>query len=100
MHELLPDYLKVSKIVSNTKGKLDFDNLCSIISAGSNTDYARGRTVTNIYIDESDWIKNLYDIITCLYPCLSVVQNTKLFSFSSLRIAEIFKNMNPQIKNE
>lgn len=84
MYELLPDYLKIAKIVSNTKGKLDFDNLCSIISAGKDVNYSRGRSISNIYVDESEYIDNIQEIIKGVQPIYN--KQAKFFAFSSLRM--------------
>lgn len=92
MYDLLPEYLKIAKIITRNKGELKFNNMCSIISAGANTDYDRGRTVSNVYIDESAWIENVDKIIMDLYPFMST--HAKLFSFSSIKICEIFDELN------
>lgn len=94
MYDLLPEYLKITKIITRNKGKLEFDNMCSIISAGSNVDYARCRALSNIYIDESEWVKNVGEMVRNLYPCMSSINHSKLFSFSSSKVGEIFNELN------
>lgn len=94
MYNLLPEYLKITKITNKTKGKIEFDNYCSIISAGQNTDYARGRAISNVYIDESEWVKNVVQIINDLYPSMATLPYTRLFSFSSSRISDKFRELN------
>lgn len=94
MYDRLPDFLACTKMTTRNKGKIEFDNLCSIISAGSNIDYGKGRALSNIYIDESEWFDKLDDIMTSLYPCMAGVPYAKLFSLSSTFTGDTFRKYN------
>jgi hypothetical protein len=91
MHENLPEHIQ-AEIVTRNKTKLEFSNRCSIISAGNNTNSGRGRTLSNIYIDESEFMNTLDEVFTNLYPCISVVNKGKLFAFTSTRTSEYFRD--------
>ena len=92
MYENLPDHIKSVKITTRNKTKLEFDNRCSIISAGSNTYSGRGRTLSNIYIDESEFMTTLDDVFNDLYPCMLFAMNkSKIFAFTSSKTLEYFK---------
>ena len=93
MYENLPDYMKIAKITKRNKTKLEFDNMCSIISAGSNVNVGRGRTLSNVYIDESDFMPTLDEVFTSLYPCISSSNKSKMFSFTSSKTLEYFRGM-------
>ena len=93
MYERLPDFLCISKIITRNKSKLDFDNMCSIIGAGSDPNYARGRTISTIYIDESEWVDSLDDILTMVYPAMASVPYAKIFSLSSTHTADILRKV-------
>lgn len=92
MHQNLPEHIQ-AKIVTRNKTKLDFGNMCSIISGGSNTNIGRGRTLSNIYIDESEFMPSLDEVFTSLYPCISVSNKGKLFAFTSTRTSEYFRDI-------
>jgi hypothetical protein len=92
MHQNLPEHIQ-AKIVTRNKTKLDFDNMCSIISGGSNTHQGRGRALSNIYIDESEFMSTFNEVFNSLYPCISAVNKSKLFAFTSTRTSEYFRDI-------
>jgi hypothetical protein len=92
MHQNLPEHIQ-AKIVTHNKTKLEFDNMCSIISGGSNTHQGRGRTLSNIYIDESEFMPSLDEVFTSLYPCISTTNKGKLFAFTSTITSEYFRDI-------
>lgn len=95
MYDRLPEFLTSVKITTRNKGRVEFDNLCSIISAGSNIDYGKGRTLSNIYIDESEFFKSTSDVITALYPCIASDANkSTMFALSSTFTGDIFRTLN------
>ena len=93
MYDLLPGFLKHTKMTTRNKSKITFDNLCSIISAGSNVNYGRGRAISTIYIDESEWFDNLGDVLTGLYPCMAGVPYSRVFALSSTRTGDKFRSI-------
>lgn len=93
MYENLPEHIRNAKIKTRNKTKLEFDNMCSIISAGSNTRNGIGRALSNLYIDESDYIESLYDIINSLYPCISTLNNSRMFALTSSKTLDIFNRL-------
>lgn len=93
MYERLPDFLCISKISTRNRSKLDFDNMCSIISAGSDPNCARGRAISTIYIDESEWIDSLDEILTMIYPAMASTPYAKIFSLSSTNTADILRKV-------
>lgn len=92
MYETLPDYFKHNiRITARNKTKLEFENMCAIYSVGSNTMALRGRTISNLYIDESEFVTTLGDILRDIIPCISVVNRSRLFAFTSTRTSDIFR---------
>jgi phage terminase large subunit-like protein len=83
MYDTLPDFMKVSSIIKRNKSKIEFENYCSIISAGNNVDYSRGMTISTVYIDESEWFDNLDAVMKGLYPVMASVNYSRLFALSS-----------------
>lgn len=95
MYDRLPEFLTSVKITTRNKSKVEFDNLCSIISAGSSINQGRGRTLSNIYIDESEFFKSANDIIAYLYPCMASGTNkSTMFALSSTLTGESFRTLN------
>lgn len=93
MYERLPDFLAGSKMVARDKSKVEFDNGCSVISAGSDVNYGRGRTLSTIYIDESEWFDKLEDVLIKLYPHMSTLPYSKLFALSSTFTGDSFRKL-------
>lgn len=93
MYDLLPDFLQHTKITTRNKTELAFSNMCSIISAGSDSNYGRGRTISTIYIDESEWFDDLNAVLTNLYPCMAGVPYTRVFALSSTRTCDELRSM-------
>jgi phage terminase large subunit-like protein len=91
MYDNLPEFMQVSFMNRRNKTEIGFENLCSIISAGANTDYGRGRAVSNIYIDESEWFDKLDEVMTSLYPCMATIPYSKIFSLSSTFTGDTFR---------
>jgi phage terminase large subunit-like protein len=89
MYDRLPTFLAISK-TQNNRSILTFDNGCSIISAGSNVDIAKGRTISIVYIDESEWFDKIDKVMECIYPAM-IFNNSKIFSLSSVMTGEIFR---------
>ena len=83
MYDNLPEFMQVSFMNRRNKTEIGFENLCSIISAGANTDYGRGRAISNIYIDESEWFDRLDEVMNVLYPTIASVNYSRLFALSS-----------------
>jgi phage terminase large subunit-like protein len=83
IYDNLPDFMRVSSIIKRNKSKIEFENYCSIISAGNNVDYSRGMTISTVYIDESEWFDNLDAVMNGLYPTIASVNYFRLFALSS-----------------
>lgn len=93
MYERLPEFLAEPKMITRNKSKVGFDNGCLIISAGSDVNYGRGRALSTIYIDESEWFDKLEDVLTSLYPCMAVLPCSKLFALSSTFTGDTFRRL-------
>lgn len=91
MYDMLPDFLTGTKMIIRNKTKIEFDNMCSIISAGSSVNQGKGRALSTIYIDESEWFDNLDEVVTSLYPCMASSQQSKLFALTSTRTQDTFR---------
>lgn len=90
LYERLPDFLKINnKLLKSTKTKLEFENGASIMVFSSSSDGMRGRAISYIYIDESEFVPDLRELIAKFLP--NVVSKTgKLFAFTSARTNDIF----------
>ena len=93
MYERLPEFLTEPKMITRDKSKVEFSNGCSIISAGSDVNCGRGRTLSTIYIDESEWFDKLDDVLTTLYPCMAAMPYSKLFALSSTFTGDSFRKL-------
>lgn len=93
MYERLPEFLTEPKMITRNKSKVEFDNGCSIISAGSNVNCGKGRALSTIYIDESEWFDKLDDVLTALYPCMATMPYSKLFALSSTFTGDSFRKL-------
>jgi phage terminase large subunit-like protein len=94
MYERLPEFFSMcSKMTARSKSKVEFGNGCSIISAGSDINYGRGRAISTIYIDESEWFDKLEDVLTSLYPCMAAIPYSKLFALSSTFTGDSFRRL-------
>lgn len=92
MYERLPYYFKYNlAITTRNKTKLEFENMYAIYSVGSNTMSLRGRTISNLYIDESEFVSSLGDILRDMVPCISVANKSRLFAFTSTRTSDLFR---------
>jgi len=91
MYENLPDHIKSAKITTRNKTKLEFDNMCSIISGGSSINSSRGRTLSNIYIDENEFMLTLNEVFASIYPCISASNKGKIFALTSTKSLEYFR---------
>lgn len=92
MYQNLPDYIKHNIVITTrNKSKIEFSNMCAIYSVGSNSMSLRGRTISNLYIDESEFISSLYEILQNMVPCISVVNKSRLFAFTSTRTSDFFR---------
>lgn len=91
MYDRLPEFLTSSRMVTRNKGKIEFDNGCSIISVGSSIDACKGRTLTTVYIDESEWFDKLQELITWLYPTIASSPYAKIFALSSTMTEDAFR---------
>lgn len=83
MYDRLPEFLQTAKLTTRNKTTIHFDNMCSVMSVGSDVDLCRGRTITTVYIDESEWFDRLDDVINCMLPAMSSTQKSKMFCLSS-----------------
>lgn len=93
MYDLLPDFLKHTKMITRNKTELRFNNMCSIVSAGSDINYGRGRAISTIYIDESEWFEGLDDVLNMLYPCMASVSYSRVFALSSTKSGTKFRDL-------
>lgn len=91
MYDRLPDFMTCVKMTTRNRSKIEFENLCSIISAGSSINYARGRTVSTIYMDESEWMDNVDEIVAYLYPCMAISPHRKIFALSATLTGDTFR---------
>lgn len=92
MYQSLPDYFKYNvSVTTRNKTKLEFQNMCAIYSVGSNSMGLRGRTISNLYIDESEFVSSLRDILRDMIPCMSVANKSKLFAFTSTKTSDFFR---------
>ena len=94
MYERLPNFLTISKIISKNKQKLEFDNKSFILSAGSQPQSLTGLDISTIYIDESEFMSDdLNKLIADAVVKLTLKQSSKLFILSSIRTAELLKDI-------
>jgi hypothetical protein len=92
MYQTLPDYIKHNiGITARNKTKIEFSNMCAIYSVGSNSMSLRGRTISNLYIDESEFVSSLREILQNMVPCISVANKSRLFAFTSTRTSDFFR---------
>ena len=82
MYDYLPEYIASVKMSTRNKSKIEFENGASIIAVGPNVEQCRGRTITTIYIDESEWVPNLQDVYTYLLPTMASNNGAKIFELS------------------
>lgn len=91
MYQNLPEYIKHNvDITTRNKSKLEFNNMCSIYSVG-NSMPLKGRTISNLYIDESEFVSSLHEILRDMIPCISSLNNSRLFAFTSTRTTDFFR---------
>jgi hypothetical protein len=93
MYEHLPEFLVEPKIITRNKSEVKFDNGCTIISAGADVNYGKGRTLSTIYIDDSEWFNKLEDVLNILYPCMATFPYSKLFALSSTFTGDSFRKL-------
>lgn len=92
MYQNLPEYIKHNvDITTRNKSKLEFNNMCSIYSVGNNSMPLKGRTISNLYIDESEFVSSLHEILRDMIPCISSLNNSRLFAFTSTRTTDFFR---------
>ena len=92
MWERLPEFL-APKITEYSKSRIAFDNGTEIIAA-ANVDRLKGKGIQTLYIDVSEWVKNLSYIIECLYPVvMSGEGRGTLFALSSTRTKDVIKEI-------
>jgi hypothetical protein len=91
MWKSLPEFL-APKITKKIKSRIAFANGSEIIAA-ANVDRLRGMGIHTIYIDESEWVKNLSYIIECLYPVVMSGGRGTLFALSSTRTKDVIKEI-------
>jgi hypothetical protein len=90
MFDRLPQHIAGVKMVTRNKSKIEFDNGCAVISAGSEVNYGRGRALSNIYIDESEFV-DCSDILDFLWPCMAGIPYAKIFALSSTKTEDLFR---------
>lgn len=94
MYERLPNFLTISKIISKNKQKLEFDNESFILSAGSQPQALTGLDISTVYIDESEFMSDdLNKLIADAVVKLTLKQSSKMFILSSIRTAELLKDI-------
>ena len=86
MYERLPNFLNITSIKLKSKQKLEFDNGSSILSAGAHAQSLLSVNISNMYIDESEFIKDdMNKIITKLAVQLTSKPSSKMFILSSAK---------------
>jgi len=93
MYDRLPEYIAGVRITTRNKSTIGFENGCTVISAGSDANYGRGRALSNIYIDESEWV-DCSEILHSLWPCTATIPYAKTFALSSTKTEELFRRLN------
>lgn len=93
MYDRLPEFLASPQMITRNKDRVEFDNGCSIISVGSSIDACKERTLTTVYIDESEWFDKLQDLVTFLYPTIAPSPYAKLFALSSTITEDAFRTI-------
>jgi hypothetical protein len=93
MYDLLPEFMKIVKITTRNKTKLEFENLCSIVSCGSSCGYAKGRAVSLMYFDESEFIAEIREIMHHLIPTMVAIPYAKIFSLSTTRTQDLLREL-------
>ena len=81
MYDNLPEFLRVEMQIKN-KGNVEFDNGCRIITSGPDVTAFKGRAVNIIYIDESEFVPNIWRIMESIMPCISSM-NSKFMALST-----------------
>jgi len=89
MYRELPEWLTINKTVTVNKSNIEFEDLTSIYSIGSNFNAMKGSEVSLLYVDESEFVKNLMDY-QMFIPTLMSGTKTKVFALSSSLSAELF----------
>jgi len=82
MHNHLPEFLQCGFEKLN-KNQIIFYNGSTIKSIGSNPDNVKGMNISILYIDESDFVSNVEEMIRCVYPCIGFSNDGKIFAVSS-----------------
>ena len=92
MYQNLPEHIKCNvDITTRNKTKIEFSNMCSIHSVGNSSMSLKGRTISNLYIDESEFVSSLYEILQNMVPCMPSLNNSRLFAFTSTRTTDFFR---------
>lgn len=82
MYDNLPELFRVKMQIKN-KGNVEFDNGCRIITSGPDATAFKGRAVNTIYIDESEFVPNIWRIMENIMPCISSM-NGKFMALSTI----------------
>lgn len=91
MYQNLPAYMKYNiDITILNKSKIEFSNMCAIYSIGCNNMGLKGRTISNLYIDESEFMSTLHELQSIL-PCVLPSNNSRIFTFTSTRTSNFFR---------
>lgn len=92
MYQNLPEHIKHNvDITTRNKSKIEFSNICSIHSVGNNSMMLKGRTISNLYIDESEFVSSLRETLRDIIPCISPLNNSRIFAFTSTRTTDFFR---------
>jgi hypothetical protein len=80
--EFIPLWLKPG-VEEWNKGKISFDNGCSVLAESTSSDSIRGSALSGMLLDEFAHIENANDFYTSVMPVISSGINTKLIIVST-----------------
>lgn len=92
MYDNLPDFMKFGVSRRNTSS-IEFSNYTRIVSVGQNYDRCRGMTIHNIFIDESEFFKDLRIFVSSIWPCVGIINDSRLFAASSTVSHDLLEKM-------
>lgn len=91
MNSCLPDFLR-EKFSETKKTSLVFNNQSRILSLGKNFYLAKGMGISNVYIDESEFVPTLIEGFTSVvYPVITPSKSSSMFAFTSTRTQDLFR---------
>lgn len=87
MYDSLPDFLKFSSSPKFLSTSLSFPNNSRIECYGDNFEWARGKTLNVVFVNDSESIANIGDATAVLGP----ITHGKMFALSSSKTTSIFR---------